>query len=147
MQFTKAEERVMLILWEIREGIVSDILNTFSDPKPAHNTVSTVVRILERKGYVGHKAYGNVYLYHPLISKSEYSKVRLLVLMERYFDNSLPLIISTMALEKNLSLKELINLFEDIQKDYQRLKQNSNKKAPLSLPGIGKIMSAAKNRY
>lgn len=122
MQFTKAEERVMMILWEIREGVVSDILEIFSDPKPAHNTVSTVVRILEKKGYVGHKAYGNVYQYHPLISKNEYSKVQLFRLMERYFDNSFPAIVSTLAHEKNLSINELKKLFEDIQRDYQKMK-------------------------
>ena len=90
MQLTKAEEQIMQILWEMVEGIVSDIRNTFSDPKPARNTISTVVRILEKKGYVGHKAYGNVHLYRPVISKSEYSKSQLFGLMDGYFNNSFP---------------------------------------------------------
>ena len=85
MQLTKAEEQIMQILWEMGEGLVKDIRDHFGDPKPARNTVSTVVRILEKKGYVGHKAYGNVHLYHPLISKSEYSKSQLFGLMEELF--------------------------------------------------------------
>jgi BlaI family transcriptional regulator, penicillinase repressor len=121
MQLTRAEERVMMILWEIREGVVSEILDTFSDPKPARNTVSTVVRTLEKKGYVGHKVYGNVYLYYPLISKSEYSNVQLLRLLERYFDNSLFSIVPILAHEKDLSLEELIKLFDDIKRDYQKI--------------------------
>jgi BlaI family transcriptional regulator, penicillinase repressor len=116
MQFTKAEERVMLILWEIGEGVVSDILYPFNDPKPAHNTVSTVVRTLEKKGFVAHKAYGHVYLYYPLISKSEYSKNQLLGLMERYFDNSLLSIVSFLVHEKDLSPEELGKLFEDTKR-------------------------------
>jgi predicted transcriptional regulator len=73
MQLTKAEEQIMQILWDMKAGIVKDIRNRFNDPKPARNTVSTVVRVLERKGFVGHQAYGNVHLYHPLVSKEEYS--------------------------------------------------------------------------
>ena len=74
MQLTKAEEQVMQILWDMEEGLVKDIRDRFNDPKPARNTVSTVVRILERKGFVGHKSYGNVHLYFPLVPKSEYSR-------------------------------------------------------------------------
>ena len=74
MQLTKAEEQVMQILWDMENGLVKDIRDSFNDPKPARNTVSTVLRVLEKKGFVGHKAYGNVHLYHPLVSKSDYSK-------------------------------------------------------------------------
>ena len=87
MQLTKAEEQIMQMLWEMKEGIVKDMRNKFPDPKPARNTVSTVVRILEKKGFVGHKAYGKVHVYHPLVSKKEYSKNQLFGLMESYFNN------------------------------------------------------------
>ncbi len=122
MQLTKAEEHVMQILWEMGEGVVIDIRNTFSDPKPARNTVSTVLRILEKKGYIGHKAFSNVHLYYPIISKGEYLKSQLFGLMERYFDNSLLSVVSFLAHEKDLSLKELEKLFEDTKRDYQKNK-------------------------
>jgi predicted transcriptional regulator len=90
MQLTKAEEQIMQIIWELGEGLVKDIRDKFSDPKPARNTVSTVVRVLEKKGFVGHKAYGNVFVYHPLVSKREYSKSQLFGLMESYFQQLVP---------------------------------------------------------
>ena len=123
MQLTKAEEQIMQILWEMGEGIVSDIRNTFSDPKPARNTVSTVVRVLEKKGYVGHKAYGNVHLYHPLVSKSEYSKSQLFGLMEGYFNNSFPAMASFFAHEKDLTVRELEELLEDTRNELSKYKK------------------------
>jgi BlaI family penicillinase repressor len=123
MQLTKAEEQIMQILWEMGEGIVSDIRNTFSDPKPARNTISTVVRILEKKGYVGHKAYGNVHLYRPVISKSEYSKSQLFGLMEGYFNNSFPAMASFFVHEKDLTVKELEELLEDTKKELSKDKK------------------------
>ena len=125
MQLTKAEEQVMQILWDKKNGIVKDIRDSFADPKPARNTVSTVLRILEKKGYVGHKAYGNVYLYHPLVSKKEYSKNQLFGLMESYFNNSFPAMASFFASEKDLTIKELEELLADTRKE---LKKNKKKK-------------------
>lgn len=125
MQLTRAEEQIMQILWEMEEGIVKDIRNCFNDPKPARNTVSTVVRILERKGFVGHKAYGNVHVYRPLVSKSEYSRSQLFGLMENYFNNSFPAMASFFAREKDLTLKELDELLEDTRK---QLSKNKKKK-------------------
>jgi BlaI family transcriptional regulator, penicillinase repressor len=117
MQLTKAEEQIMQILWEMEEGLVKDIRDTFSDPKPARNTVSTVLRILEKKGFVGHKVYGNVHLYHPLVSRSEYSKSQLFGLMESYFNNSFPAMATFFAREKDLTLKELEELLEDTRRE------------------------------
>jgi len=117
MQLTRAEEQVMQILWERKEGLVKDIRDSFEDPKPARNTVSTVLRILEKKGFAGHKAYGNVHLYHPLVSKREYSKKQLFSLMESYFNNSFPAMASFFAREKDLSVKELEKLLEDTKKE------------------------------
>jgi predicted transcriptional regulator len=123
MQLTKAEEQVMQILWDKKEGLVKDIRDGFSDPKPARNTVSTVLRVLERKGYVGHKAYANVHLYHPLISKSEYSGSQLFGLMESYFNNSFPAMASFFAREKDLSVKELDELIKDTRKELSKNKK------------------------
>lgn len=123
MQLTKAEEQVMQILWGMGEGIVKDIRNEFPDPKPARNTVSTVIRILERKGYVEHKSYGNIHVYYPLVSKSEYSKNQLFGLMESYFNNSFPALASFFAKEKDLSIKELEQLLEETRKEISKSKK------------------------
>jgi BlaI family penicillinase repressor len=117
MQLTKAEEQVMQILWDLGEGLVKDIRDSFEDPKPVRNTVSTVVRILEKKGFVDHKAYGNVYLYFPVVSKSEYSKSQLFGLMESYFDNSFPAMASFFAREKDLTMKDLEELLAETRKE------------------------------
>jgi BlaI family transcriptional regulator, penicillinase repressor len=117
MQLTKAEEQVMQILWDMETGLVKDIRDSFGDPKPARNTVSTVLRVLEKKGYVGHKAYGNVHLYFPLVSKSNYSKSQLFGLLENYFNNSFPAMASFFAREKDLTVRELNELLEEAKKE------------------------------
>jgi BlaI family transcriptional regulator, penicillinase repressor len=125
MQLTKAEEQVMQILWDLKEGLVKDIRDQFDDPKPARNTISTVVRVLEKKGFVSHKAYSNVHIYYPLVSKREYSKNQLFGLMEGYFNNSFPAMASFFAREKDLSVRELDELLDDTRKE---LKRNKKKK-------------------
>jgi BlaI family penicillinase repressor len=127
MQLTRAEEQVMQILWDLKEGLVKDIRDNFSDPKPARNTVSTVLRILEKKGHVGHKAYGNVHLYHPLVSRSEYSKSQLFGLMESYFNNSFPAMASFFVREKDLTMKELEELLADTKLELSKVEGRSNK--------------------
>jgi BlaI family penicillinase repressor len=127
MQLTKAEEQVMQILWEMEEGLVKNIRDQYSDPKPARNTVSTVLRILEKKGFVDHKAYGNVHLYHPLITKSEYSKGQLMRLMEKYFNNSFQEMVSFYSRENNISIRELQQLIGDAKKDIRKNKSKKKK--------------------
>ena len=131
MQLTKAEEQVMQILWDMKEGLVKDIRDSFNEPKPARNTVSTVVRVLEKKGFVGHKAYSNVHLYYPLISKSDYSKSQLFGLMEGYFNNSFPAMASFFAREKDLTLGELDELLEDTRKELSKSEVQNIKISPL----------------
>jgi len=123
MKLTKAEEQIMQILWDMGEGLVKDIRNRFEDPKPARNTVSTVVRVLEKKGYVAHRAYSNVHCYYPLVSKGEYSKSQLFGLMDSYFDNSFPAMASFFAREKDLSVKELDEILEDTKKEMKKNKK------------------------
>ncbi|NMC36835.1 MAG: BlaI/MecI/CopY family transcriptional regulator [Bacteroidales bacterium] len=123
MKLTRAEEQVMQILWEMKEGLVKDIRDRFDDPKPARNTVSTVVRVLEKKGFVGHKAYGNVHVYYPLVSRKEYSKNQLFGLMENYFNNSFPAMASFFAREKDLSVKELEELLDETRKELKKEKK------------------------
>jgi len=107
----------------MEEGLVKDIRDRFDNPRPARNTVSTVVRVLEKKGFVGHKAYSNVHSYFPLVSKSEYSKKLLFGLMENYVNNSFPAMASFFAREKDLSMKELDQLLDTTRKEIKRNKK------------------------
>ena len=113
---TKAEEQVMQILWKVDESIVRDLVDQFPDPKPAYNTVSTVLRVLEKKEFVNHKAYGTTYLYFPLVSKKEYSKFQFTNLIKNYFNGSFPKMAAFFAQENNLSIKELEEMM-DMAKD------------------------------
>jgi len=117
LQLTKAEEQIMQILWDLDEGLVKDIRDRFPEPRPSRNTVSTVVRILEKKNFVSHKAYGNVFVYFPLVTKEEYSKNQLFGLMENYFGNSFPVMASFFAREKDLSIRELDSLLADARNE------------------------------
>lgn len=123
MQLTKAEEQIMQILWDLGEGLVKDVRDRFEDPKPARNTVSTVIRVLEKKGFVSHRAFSNVHLYYPTVSKGEYSKKQLFGLLEGYFDNSFPAMASFFAREKDLSMKELDELLDITRKEIKRNKK------------------------
>ncbi len=109
---TRAEEQVMQVLWKLKKGFVKDILEHFDEPKPAYNTVSTIVRILQEKGFVTHKAYGRTHEYFPLVTKSEYSKSHLNTFVNDYFSNSFEKMVSFFAKEKSISLQEM----EDIMK-------------------------------
>lgn len=106
-KLTKAEEQVMQILWEIGQGFVNDIITRMPEPKPAYNTVSTIVRILEQKEFVSHKAYGRTHEYFPLVLKADYSREYLRHFTRDYFSNSYKALTSFFAQTENMSLKEL----------------------------------------
>ena len=109
-ELTKAEEQVMQILWQLNEAIVKDIIEEMPDPKPAYNTVSTVVRVLEGKGFIDHKAYGNSHVYFALISNEEYKKFTFDKMMKGYFSDSYQSLVSFIVDEKKLDVKELDEL-------------------------------------
>ncbi len=111
-ELTKAEEQVMQVLWKIEKGFVNDVLEHFPNPKPAYNTVSTIIRILERKKYIGHNAYGKSHEYFPLVSKNEYTNSFFNGMMKNYFSNSYKSLVSFLAKDKSLSLQDM----EDIKK-------------------------------
>ena len=118
-ELTKAEEEIMRVLWQLQKGFVKDVLAELPEPKPAYNTVSTIIRILEKKELVGYKAYGKTHEYFPLISEEEYRRFQTDQLMANYFDNSLKKLVSFFVQDKNISLKEaddIINLLNK-QKD------------------------------
>jgi predicted transcriptional regulator len=111
-RLTKAEEQIMQILWDLERGLVRDVIEKLPDPKPAYNTVSTVIRVLEKKGFVDHKAYGTTYEYFPIINKEEYTRVNFSHLMKNYFNNSFPEMAAFFARENNLSLEELQDMIK-----------------------------------
>lgn len=104
---TKAEEKIMMILWDIEKGFIKDILDQYPDPKPPYNSVSTIVRVLVQKEIVGYTAYGKSHQYHPLIEKEDYSKGQLSRLVTDYYDNSLKQVVSFFSESKKLNEKEL----------------------------------------
>ncbi|HBH23742.1 MAG TPA: transcriptional regulator [Cytophagales bacterium] len=116
-QLTKAEEQVMLILWGLKKGFVKDIIEKMDEPKPAYNTVSTIVRILEQKGFVDHKTYGKTHEYFPIISLNEYRKYSVKTLLSGYFGGSFKNLVSFFAKENDMDVKELNELMEEIKKN------------------------------
>ena len=114
---TKAEEEIMLILWEKGKGFVKDILAEMPEPKPAYNTVSTIIRILEKKGIVGYTAYGKTHEYYPLISKEDYKKHEMQQLMGNYFENSLSELVSFFVKDKKVDAREMDEILEIINRN------------------------------
>ncbi len=106
-KLTKAEEQIMQVLWELEKGFVNDIVSQLPEPKPAYNTVSTIVRILEQKGFIAHKAYGRTHEYYPLVQKEDYSREYLNNFTQNYFSNSYKALASFFAQSETLSIKEL----------------------------------------
>jgi BlaI family transcriptional regulator, penicillinase repressor len=121
-QLTRAEEEVMQILWDLEKGMVHDILAGFPDPKPAYNTVSTIVRILEQKGFVDHKAYGRTHEYFPLISKTDYARSSFKGLVANYFGNSYRSLASFFTREEDLTIRELEEIYRVIGDEIKKQK-------------------------
>jgi BlaI family transcriptional regulator, penicillinase repressor len=121
-ELTKAEEQIMMILWKIGKGFVKDILEHFDEPKPAYNTVSTIVRILQEKGFVRHQAYGRTHQYYPVVSKTEYSKMHLGSFINSYFSNSFEQMVSFFAHEKQISVKEMEEILKLMSKEIEKQK-------------------------
>jgi BlaI family penicillinase repressor len=121
-ELTRAEEQVMQILWKIRKGFVKDILEHFNDPRPAYNTVSTIVRILQDKGFVNHKVYGRTHEYFPVVSKDEYSRSHLKSFVKDYFSNSFRKMVSFFASEEDLSVKEMEEIMKIMESEVKKQK-------------------------
>jgi len=121
-ELTKAEEQLMQILWEKDRALVNDLLGDLPEPKPAYNTVSTVMRVLERKGFVSHKAYGKTHEYFPLMSKKEYTDQSCKTLLKGYFSNSFEKMVSFFAIEKKLSVKEMEEIKHIMEEEIKKNK-------------------------
>jgi predicted transcriptional regulator len=116
-QLTKAEEEVMIVLWELEKCNVASIIEKLPDPKPAYNTVSTIVRILESKGFVDHEQLGKGYLYFPLVMKSDYSNQSINKLVDGYFHGSFKSMVSFFMKKNDMSLSELESVLNEIKKE------------------------------
>ncbi|MFZ4262631.1 BlaI/MecI/CopY family transcriptional regulator [Sphingobacterium sp. HJSM2_6] len=114
-ELTKAEEQIMHSLWEIENGFVKDIIDRLPDPKPAYNTVSTIVRILETKGFVDHESFGKSHRYFPIVQKEDYKKFITGKLLHGYFEDSASSMLSFFLEEKKLAIKDLDEIFKIIQ--------------------------------
>ena len=114
-ELTRAEDQVMQILWKLEKGFVKDIIEQMAEPKPAYNTVSTIVRILETKGFVGHKAYGKTHEYFPIISKERYTKFYLNTMIKGYFNGSFQSLVSFFAKENKIDAKEFEKLLAELK--------------------------------
>lgn len=125
-ELTRAEEQIMQVMWQIGKGFVNDILEYLPEPKPAYTTVSTIIRILEKKGFVSYKAYGKTHEYFPLVSKKQYARSRITNLLGSYFGNSVPSLASFLALEENLSLEELEEIRSIMDAEINKLKPDGN---------------------
>lgn len=120
-ELTKAEEEIMQILWDIEQGVVWDVIERLPEPKPAYNTVSTFIRILEQKGFINHRAIsGKTYEYFPVISRESYRAFEANKLVNNYFDGSLKALVSFFVQDQNLSLQdadEIIRMLKSPQKE------------------------------
>ncbi len=118
-ELTKAEEQIMQVLWDLGKGFVKDVIEELPAPKPAYNTVSTIIRILETKGFIDHEAFGKSHRYFPVISREDYRSFATGKLLNNYFSNSVENMFSFFVKEKKIDLKEadeILKLIENLKK-------------------------------
>ncbi len=123
-ELTRAEEEIMQILWDLEKGFVKDILDKIPVPKPAYNTVSTIVRILVKKGFVGYKPYGKTHEYYPVVCKDDYTKKLMKTVFKNYFSNSFQKMVSFFTNEKKLSLAELQEIKSMMEREIEHMGQS-----------------------
>ena len=124
VQLTRAEEQIMQVLWTLNEGTVQEIRDQLEEPKPARTTVSTVLTILENKGFVAHNSLGRTNVYVPLVAKEAYSKSQLSGLLRNYFNNSFAAMTSFFAKENNYTIEELDLLIRDTKDQLKKEEEN-----------------------
>lgn len=113
---TKAEEEVMQVIWQLEKCLVKDVIEKLGDPDMPHSTISSVVRILEKKGFVDHKAYGKTHEYFPIVPKQQYAQHGVKSLMEKYFGGSPKKLVSFLVQNEDMDLKELNDLMKALDK-------------------------------
>ena len=117
-KLTKAEEEIMHMIWEQEEpSTVSQLIKQMEEPHPPHSTISSIVRILEKKGFVDYKAYGRTHVYFPIVEKKEYTKFSVKRLVSNYFEGSMNELVSFLVEENDLSIKDLGQLINKLEED------------------------------
>jgi BlaI family penicillinase repressor len=114
-KLAKREEQIMQVYWDLKKAFIRDIIPHLPEPKPHYNSVATMVKILEDKGFLDHESVGNIYCYFPVISREEYQKYAMKDIVSQYFDNSYPRMLAFFAKEQNLSEKEMAEILEIIK--------------------------------
>ncbi len=120
---TKAEEKAMKIIWSLGKGMIRDIVSKYTEPKPAYTTVATIVKILEKKGFLERKPVANSFEYFPTVEKEEYTKKYMKSFVKRYFSDSFKNMVSAFGTEEELSTKDMEELINHFQKQIEKKKQ------------------------
>jgi predicted transcriptional regulator len=118
-KLAKREEQIMQVYWDLGSAFIKDVIPHLPDPKPHYNSVATMVKILEEKGFLDHDTVGNVYRYFPLISKEDYQHHAMKDVVSQYFDNSYPRMLAFFAKQQNLSEDELNEILQMIKSNKQ----------------------------
>ncbi len=119
-EITRAQEEILKALWEIGDGAVTDVIEVLPEPRPAYNTVATVLKVLEKKGYISHKVYGKTYVYYPIVSKKDYAQFILKYKIKGLLDNSLNQVVSFFVKQKDVGLNELEELKGILEKEIEK---------------------------
>ncbi len=123
-ELTKAEEQVMQYLWKLKKGFLKDITDQFPEPKPAYTTISTVIRVLVNKKFIGFNTYGKIHEYYPLMSKGDYFGEQFKVTLKEYFNGSVSNFANFFASDRDLNLTELEEIRRIIEEQIQKRKTN-----------------------
>ena len=119
VKLAKREEQIMKVFWDLNKAFIRDIIPHLPDPKPHYNSVATMVKILEEKGFLGHETVGNIYCYYPIISRDDYQSFAMKDIVSQYFDNSYPRMLAFFAKEQDLSEEELKEILKIIKSKKQ----------------------------
>ncbi len=122
-EITNAQEDVLKALWKIKDGAVSDVLNALNDPRPAYNTVATVIKVLEKKKYVAHRSYGKTNVYYPLISQKEYAQHVVTGSVKDFFKGSISQLLSAFVDHKKVSIHELEEIRNLVETEIKKSKK------------------------
>lgn len=120
VEITKSQEEILKVFWDIKEAVVSDVIEKLPDPKPAYNTVATVIKVLEKKGYLSHKVYGKTYVYFAVVSQKDYAKYVFKDSLKSIFNNSLNQAVSFFVKQNKTSLSELEELKNYIEEEIKK---------------------------
>ena len=117
IKLAKREEQIMQVYWDLGKAFIKEVIPNLPEPKPHYNSVATMVKILEEKGFLDHDSVGNVYRYFPVISREDYQKHAMKDIVSQYFDNSYPRMLAFFAKEQNLTEDELQEILQMIKTD------------------------------